>query len=185
MLKVFSDATFHQEKNYSMASRRKVINELVFFLNSLVAASREFNYSGRQRMFGKTITAVKSSKWLKNPVRSEDDAEIRQRNYKDLDKVSLKSFLFFDNGLGKKWRNRNNLSKGIASSEFHQLSILCYFPIVKKKGNASFVVRKKKHLFWETVSTQLQIWHWNSTYWFPPPLAPVKRKTFLGRQNSI
>jgi len=45
-----------------MASRRKVMNELSFLKNSLVAASREFNYSGRQRMFGKTITAVKSSK---------------------------------------------------------------------------------------------------------------------------
>ena len=58
---VFGNATFHK-KNYLMASRRKVMNELFFLKNSLVAASREFNYSGRQRMFGKTITAVKSSK---------------------------------------------------------------------------------------------------------------------------
>jgi hypothetical protein len=59
---VFINATFHQEKNYLMASRRKVMNELFFLKNSLVAASREFNYSGRQRMLDKTITAVKSSK---------------------------------------------------------------------------------------------------------------------------
>jgi len=45
-----------------MASRRKVINELFILKNSMVAASREFNYSGRQTMLDKTITAVKSSK---------------------------------------------------------------------------------------------------------------------------
>jgi hypothetical protein len=31
------------------------------------------------------------------------------------------------------------------------------FPHRQEKGEASFVVRKKIHLFWETVSTQLQI----------------------------
>ena len=136
---VFGNSTFHQKKNYLMASRRKIMNE---FLLKIPGFLHQENSTIQE---DKECTTKQLQQW--EAQNEEDDAEVRQQN----SKTSTKSA--WSNSFSLTMASEKNEGTGTIHLKalHHQNFIICRFSTIflrHPEKTSSFIEKEEKLFFW-------------------------------------